>query len=64
MATREEIYRKFGPQLLEVLTLVIMDEINTIRGELALTPRTPNQLLTAMEAKWDTISKYDWMQRE
>jgi len=32
MSTREELYRKFGPMLLEALTMIIMSEVNVLRS--------------------------------
>jgi len=31
MATREQVYRRFGPQLLEVIVMILKDEINLTR---------------------------------
>lgn len=45
------IARAFGPEGLKALVLLMLDEINVLRGELSLPPRTKEQLLTAIETK-------------
>lgn len=32
MATREQVYRRFGPQMLEVIVLILMSELNIARS--------------------------------
>lgn len=61
MATREELYKQFGPVLIEALTLITMDEINLLRVEAGLPPRTKTQLMNAIQAKLDSLDLYDWM---
>jgi hypothetical protein len=59
--SRDELYKQFGPQLLEALTLVTLDEINTVRSNAGLAERTKAQLVSAIETKLSALSKYDWM---
>lgn len=59
--TREEIYRRFGPLLLEAIVLVIKDEINALRAEHGLDERTNQQLINALENRLQILNKYDWM---
>ncbi len=59
--TRNDVYRMFGPKLLEAIVLVIKDEINVLRLELSLPERTNQQFLTALDAKINSLSNYDWM---
>ena len=40
--TREEIFRRFGPKIIEAVVLVIKDEINILRAEHGLAARTNN----------------------
>jgi hypothetical protein len=61
--TREEIYRHFGPQLLEALALTIKDEINLLRVKAGLPERTTQQLVDTLETKLNQCPKYDWMDR-
>ena len=59
--TREEIYRMFGPLLVEAVVLVIKDEINLLRIQHSLSERTNQQLIDAIETKLEILSTYDWM---
>lgn len=61
MITREELYRMFGPKLLEAIVLIIKDEINLLRAELNLSARTDQQIIDAIETKLGILSDYDWM---
>lgn len=61
MATREELYCKFGPQLLEALAKVLLDEINALRSEAGLAERTGQQLIDAIATKLADTPQYDWM---
>lgn len=59
--TREELYRMFGPLLLEAIVLIIKDEVNILRTELNLPERTNQQIINAIDNKLSSLSKYDWM---
>ncbi len=59
--TRDEIYQRFGPILIEALCDIITDELNTLRAEHGLSPRTKQQLLNALESKLDGLETYDWI---
>lgn len=59
--TRDEIYQHFGPMLVEALCDIIMDELNAVRAEHGLPPRTKQQLMNALEIKLGALEKYDWM---
>lgn len=61
---REELYRKFGPKLIEAMTLVIKDEINLLRINAGLSERTNNQIMTALNNKLGLIKDYAWMKVE
>ena len=52
MATRKQVHEHFGPKLIEAINLVELDEINIIRKQLALQPRTGQQFLDAIAAKY------------
>jgi len=62
--TREELYQKFGPMLVEAIVQVTKDEINLVRKELGLPERTNAQILTAVENKLNQLEKYDWMKEQ
>ena len=59
--TREEIYRLFGPLLIEAIVLIIKDEINILRTNAGLPERTNQQVINAIEAKLNSLPDYDWM---
>ncbi len=59
---REELYRKFGPMLLEAVVLVVKDEINILRTEVGLPPRDNEQIMIAVNNKLDNLSSYNWME--
>lgn len=59
--TREDLYHKFGPMLIEAVCLVVKDEINLLRVEAGLPVRTNEQLINAIDSKLETIEKYKWM---
>ena len=58
--TREQLYRYFGPRFVEAVILVIKDEINTLRREAGLEERTNQQILNALENKYNVLGRYDW----
>jgi hypothetical protein len=63
VATREELYQKFGPKLLEAIVRIMLIEINTLRSQLGLPERTPEQAISAIDNELDALADYDWMRR-
>lgn len=61
MTTRDELYRAFGPKLIEALADLVLDEINILRTQAELAERTKQQLGDALKAKLDATADYDWM---
>ena len=61
MITREELYRGFGPMLIEAFALIVKDEINILRANHGLPDRTNQQIMDALKNKLDTLSTYNWM---
>lgn len=59
--TRNELYVRFGPQLLEALTNLMFGEINILRKQLNLPLRTKQQLINTLSREWLQTSKYSWM---
>jgi len=62
MVTREDLYRRFGPLIVEALVLITKDEINILRQEAGLSERTNQQIMNALENKLNSLTKYDWME--
>jgi hypothetical protein len=59
--TRDELYRYFGPRLIDALAQVMLDEINLLRTKAGLSLRTEQQAIDAIANKLTSIQKYDWM---
>ena len=59
--TKEELYQRFGPKLIDALTQVILDEVNLLRVEVGLVPRTGEQVVNAIAGKLENIPDYKWM---
>lgn len=59
--TREMLYQKFGPKLIDALAQVMLDEINLLRAEVGLPARTGQQVVTAIGNKLENIPDYPWM---
>ncbi len=60
MAKRDDLYRKFGPVLIEAIVLVTLEEVNRVRTALSLPPVTDDALMDAIEAKLTAAQKYSW----
>jgi len=61
MATkREDLYGRFGPELIEAVVKMVLDEINILRVEASLPERTTQQVMTALETKLDGLADMDW----
>ncbi len=58
--TRDELYKQFGPKLLEAVVLMIKDEINALRIANGLAERTNEQLINALETKIENLFDYSW----
>ena len=58
---RDDLYKHFGPLLLEALARVILDEINILRNKIGLPERDLSQVTDAIETKLNELNKYDWM---
>lgn len=58
---RQELYKRFGPQLIEAIVIVLKEEINKLRKDASLSEYTDSQLMTTIENKLNGLSKYEWM---
>ncbi len=61
---REDLYRAFGLKLIEAVVLVIKDEINILRAQASLTPRTNQQIINAIDQKLQVLNNYQWMDNQ
>ena len=62
MATREALYRAFGPLLVEAVVLLTLDEINLLRAHAGLPVRTEAQLRDAISSRLSSLPLYPWME--
>lgn len=61
MPQRDDLFRKFGPLIVEAIILITKDEINNLRALHSLPERTNEQIMTALENKLSLITLYGWM---
>lgn len=59
--TREELYRKFGPKLIDAVVQLTLEQINVLRVKAGLPEITGQQLIDAISNRLDSIPDYDWM---
>ena len=59
--TREELYQKFGPELMEAIVRVQIKENNIIRQHLGLPLLTGQQVINAITHELENIPDYPWM---
>lgn len=59
--SREELYRHFGPKLIDALTRILKNEINILRQQAGLPERTDQQILDAIDQQLEQIPDYPWM---
>ena len=60
---REELYKKFGPLLLDAIVHIIKDEINLLRSQHGLSERTDEQIINAISDRLSTMTPYSWMNK-
>lgn len=58
---RDELYRRFGPALLEAHARLILDYINEIREHIDLPKITKKQALADIQNHLSSLEEYDWM---
>ena len=61
MATRDEIFRKFGPILTEAIMLVLLEEINELRNNQGMPERTEQWIIDSLANHTSELLPYDWM---
>lgn len=64
MTTRNELYRAFGPKLIEAFADLVLDEINALRNIAGLNERTKQQMADALKSKLDLTEDYTWMNEQ
>lgn len=61
MPTRDKLFRKFGPLLLEALVKVLVDEMNLVHPGQGLPDVTYEEVFTKVENHLSSLDLYDWM---
>lgn len=64
MPQRDELFRQFGPILLEALTRMMVDECNRLRSHVGMPPITKEMFMTEINNHLSTLEPYDWMTEE
>ena len=60
MALRDNVYKKFGPLLLEALIDKMLDEINELRTHAGKPPRPKEAFLGSAHNHMAHLTEYDW----
>lgn len=62
MATREELYERFSPNLIEAMAHVMKNEINILRENptTVYAARTDQQMIDAIAAELDSQPDFPW----
>jgi len=63
MSQRDELFRKFGPILIEAFMIMTLDAINALRVKAGLAPHTKAQVMNEINNHLSTLEPYDWMSR-
>jgi len=64
MAQRDDLFRKFGPILLEACCWVLLDYQNELRQNQGMELLTMNDVLLKLENHLSELQPYDWMNQE
>lgn len=60
MVDRENLYRNFGPKMIEAIITLLLSELNILRAKAGLSERTNLQMITALKSKLDSLEDYDY----
>lgn len=61
MSKRDEVFELFGPKLLEGFCEMLLSELNILRTQAGLPPRTKEQVYTEIMNHATTLPDYEWM---
>ncbi len=62
MTTREELYKKFGPMLIEALMTMMVTECNRLRAQLGMPTITKQIFLDEINDHLSALEPYEWME--
>jgi len=63
MATRDELFRQFGPLLIEALFDFLLDNVNTLRRNQGMPEITKQEYIDQLSNHITELEPYDWMDR-
>lgn len=61
--TRENVFNKFGPKLIEAIVGVMRDEINDLRKNAGLQEKSEQQIFDAIDNKIKGVSDYEFLKK-
>lgn len=61
MDKRSQVFQLFGPKLLEGFLNLILGEVNELRSDLGLAPRTKEQVYNQIMNDAQHLPDYEWM---
>lgn len=61
MSQRDELFRLFGPILIEAVTDFLLDNINTLRKEQGMKEITKDEFCTMLLNHVTKLEPYSWM---
>jgi len=64
MSERDEVFKKFGPFLIEAIALTSLESINELRQSLRLPLYTKQQTITKILNTLSTLKPYDWTEKD
>ena len=64
MADRHDVYKQFGPLLVEAVADLLLGEINVLRAKLGLPEHSKKKMLKAIDDRLKTVTKLNWMEKE
>lgn len=63
MMNREQLYKRFGPKLLEAIVITMLEETNRLRERLDMPPVTRADVMQTIANKLANLDDYDWMNK-
>lgn len=64
MAQRDDLFRRFGPKLLEAIVRMTVDECNRLRSKLSMPLITKEKFFAEINNHLSEVEPYDWMSQE
>lgn len=64
MMTRDKLFKKFGPILLEAVMIMAVEETNRLRSYIGMPLITKQNFIDEIENHLSELEPYDWMKTE